>query len=204
MKKTIVLVLIFLILFTSYSSRVEAGLKIWPGKLTVEMNKWLDEEKEIKHPIQIINPYSHGVNVSSKIENPTTKLISEKFSPLPDTSWILTNPDILYIPPKSEGYIEVIFNIPEDQQDMYYNEKWQTGVVISSDIPIGPIGGSMNFELEIAIKLYIITPKSELEEFQYYYIILLIFLIIILLIVASFVKKKKKNLRLMYYFRKKK
>lgn len=204
MKKTIVLLLIFLILFSSYSSRVEAGLKIWPGKLTVEMNKWIEEEKEIKHPIQIINPYSHGVNVSSKIENPSTKLISEKFSPIPDTSWIMTNPNRLYIPPKSTGYIEVIFNIPEDQQDLHYNEKWQTGVVISSDIPIGPSEGGMNFELEIAIKLYIITPKSESEEFQYYYILLFIFSIIILLIVASYVKKKKENLKLMYYFRNKK
>lgn len=204
MKKTIVLLLIFLILLTSFSVSVQAGLKIWPGKLRIEMNKWFDESEEIKYPIQLINPYNYGVNVTSKIENPSQKVITETFSPIPDTSWIKTIPDRLYIPPKSSADIEIILNIPEDQQEIYHNEKWETGVVINSDIPVGPGGGGMSFELEIAVKLFIITPKSETEEFQYYYIFIFIFLIIFVYIVISYLRKKKENLKSVYYFKNKK
>ena len=205
MNKTIVLLLISLILFTSFSYTVQSGIKIWPGKLYVEMNKWYDEEKDIKHPIQIINPYSHGVNVTSIIENPSSKVLTDRFTPIPDVSWISTFPERLYIPPKSSENIVIIINIPVDQHEFYYNEKWETGIIITSDIPIGPGGGGMNFELEIAVKLYIITPKSKVGESQYFYIILFfIFSIIIVFIVNSYIKKKKENLKSIYYFKNKK
>jgi hypothetical protein len=203
-KKTIVLLLIFLILFTSFSLSVQGGLKIWPGKLRVEMNKWFDEEEEIKYPIQVTNPYNHGVNVTSIIENPSKKVITETFSPIPDTSWIRTVPERIYISPKSSSDIEIIINIPKDQQKVHYNEKWETGVVINSDIPIGPGGEGMNFELEIAVKLFIITPKSETEEFQYYYIFIFISLIVFVYIIISYLRKKKENLKSVYYFKNKK
>jgi hypothetical protein len=203
-KKTIVLLLIFLILFTSFSLTTKAGLKIWPGKITVEMNKWHDNEKEIKQPIQIINPYSHGVNVTSRIENPSLNIITEGYIPLPNISWIKTSPDILYIPPKSSGNFEIIINIPEKQKDFHNNEKWETGVVISSDIPIGPGGGGMNFKLEISVKLFIITPESETEGVQYYYFFLFIFLVFIVLMISSYIRKKKENLSSIYYFKNKK
>lgn len=205
MNKTIVLILISLILFTSFSYTVQSGIKIWPGKLYVEMNKWYDEEKEIRHPIQITNPYSHGVNVTSKIENPNLKVITDRFSPLPDISWVSTFPEELYIPPKSSENIEIIINIPVDQHEYHYNEKWETRVIINSDIPIGPEGGGMNFELEIAVKLYIITPKSKVEESQYFYIILFFIISIIIVFIAnSYIKKKKENLKSIYYFKNKK
>jgi len=203
-KKTIVLLLIFLILFTSFSLTAQAGIKIWPGKIRIEMNKWLDNEKEIKQPIQITNPYSHGVNVTSKVENPNLKAITERFSPLPDTSWIKISPEKLYIPSKSSDNIYIILNIPEDQQELYYSKKWETGVVISSDIPLGPSGGGMNFELEIAVKLFIITPESEEEGFHYYYIFIFTFLIFIVLTISFYIKRKKENLSSIYYFKNKK
>ena len=204
MKKTIVLLLIILVLFSSFSLKAQAGIKIWPGKIRVEMNKWFDDEKEIKQPIQITNPYSHGVNVTSRIENPSLKAITESFSPVPDISWITTSTDRLYIPPKSSDNFEIIINIPEDQQELYYNEKWETNVVISSDIPIGPEGGGMNFKLEIAVKLLIITPESKEEGFQYFYIFIFIFLIFIVLTISSYIKKKKQKLSSIYYFKNKK
>lgn len=204
MKKTIVLILISLILFTSFSLTAQGGIKIWPGKLTVELNKWLDEEKEIRHPIHITNPYSYGVNVTSKIHNPALKVITDRYSPIPDISWLTTTPDKLYIPPKTSKDIEVLINIPKDQQELYYNEKWETWVVITSDIPIGS-GGGMNFELELAVKLYIITPKSEQGDSQYIFILLFfIFSIIIAYIATSYIKKKKENMKSIYYFKNKK
>lgn len=204
MKKTIVLILISLILFTSFSLTAQGGIKIWPGKLTVELNKWLDEEKEIRHPVHITNPYSYGVNVTSKIHNPALKVITDRYSPIPDISWLTTTPDKLYIPPKTSKDIEVLINIPKDQQELYYNEKWETWVVITSDIPIGS-GGGMNFELELAVKLYIITPKSEQGDSQYIFILLFfIFSIIIAYIATSYIKKKKENMKSIYYFKNKK
>ncbi|KYK21397.1 hypothetical protein AYK21_04845 [Thermoplasmatales archaeon SG8-52-2] len=204
MKKTIVLLLIILVLFIFFSLTAQAGLKIWPGKIRVEMNKWFDEEKIITQPIQISNPYSYGVNVSSRVENPNIKSITDSFSPIPDTFFIRTSPEELYIPPKSSENIEIIINIPENQHEFYYGEKWETGIVISSDIPLGPNGGSMNFELEIAVKLFIITPKSETEGFQYYYIFIFIFLIILVITISSYIRKKKENLKSVYYFKNKK
>jgi hypothetical protein len=203
-KKTIVLLLVFLLLFISFSFTAQAGLKIWPGKIRVEMNRWFYEEKEITQPIQITNQYSYGVNVSSRVENPNIKSITDSFSPIPDTFWIRTSPEELYIPPRSSKNIEIIIDIPENQHEYYYGEKWETGIVISSDIPLGPSGGSMNFELEIAVKLFIITPKSETEGFQYYYIFIFIFLIIIVLTISSYIRKKKENLKSVYYFKNKK
>ena len=203
MKKTIVFILTSLILFTSFSLTAQGGIKIWPGKLTIELNKWLDD-KEIKHPIQITNPYSHGVNVTSKIANPSKNAMTKRYSAIPDTSWVVTSPDKLYISPKSSKNIEVIINIPEDQQKLYYDEKWETWVIITSDIPLDT-GGGMNFELELAVKLYVITPKSELGDSQYIFIILfLIFSIIILYTATSYIKKKRDNLKSIYYFKKKK
>ena len=204
MKKKIVLLLIFLILITSFSLSAQAGIKIWPGKLTVEMNKWFDEDEKITYPIQVTNPYSYGVNVTSIIENPASRVITNGFSPLPDTSWITTYPDRLYIPPKSSDEIEIVINIPKDKKEIFYNEKWETGIVINSDIPIGPGGGGMNFELEIAVKLYIITPKSKVEEFQYYLIFIFIFFIIIFYFVISYFKRKKESISSIYYFKNKK
>ena len=88
MKKTIVLLLIILFLFTTFSITAQAGIKIWPGKVRVEMNKWFDNEEAIKQPIQITNPYTYGVNVTSRVENPSEKSITDSFSPIPETSWI--------------------------------------------------------------------------------------------------------------------
>jgi len=203
-KKTIVLLLIFLTLASSFSILAQAGIKIWPGKLTIEMNKWFDEDEKITHPIQIINPYSYAVNVTSVIENPAPKVITKGFSPFPDTSWITTNPDRLYIPPKSSDEIEIIISIPDYKKELFYNEKWETGVIINSDIPIGPGGSGMNFELEIAVKLYIVTPKSKTEEFQYYYIFIFLFLITIIYFVISYLKRKKESTSSIYYFKNKK
>jgi hypothetical protein len=202
--KTIVLLLIILVLFTSFSLTAQAGIKIWPGKIRVEMNKWFDEEKEITQPIHITNPYSQGVNVTSRIENPSLKSITDSYSPIPDISWIITSPEELYIPPKLSDKIEITINIPEDQQEFYYSEKWETGIVISSDVPLGSEGGGMNFELEIAIKLFIITPDSKEEGFQYFYIFIFIFLIFLVLTISSYIKKKKEKLSSIYYFKNKK
>ncbi|KYK21622.1 hypothetical protein AYK24_08815 [Thermoplasmatales archaeon SG8-52-4] len=204
MKKTIVFILISLILLTSFSLTAYGGIKIWPGKLSVELNKWFDEEKEIRHPIQITNPFSNGVNITTRVENPNLKVITERYSLIPDLSWVHTEPENLYIPPKSSKEVEVVINIPIDQQEMYYNEKWETRVVITSDIPLSS-GGGMNFQVELAVKLYIITPKSKQGDYPYIFILLFfIFSIIIVYLTTSYIKKKKDNLKSIYYFKNKK
>jgi len=203
-RKTIVLILISLIFFTSFSLTAQGGIKIWPGKLSVELNKWFDEETEIRHPIQITNPYSNGVNITTRIENPNLKVITERYSPIPDISWVQTDPVYLYIPPKTSKNVEVVINIPIDQQEMYYNEKWETRVVITSDIPLSS-GGGMNFQVELSVKLYIITPKGEQGDFLYIFILLFFIIsIIAIYIVNSYIKKKRDSLKSIYYFKNKK
>ncbi len=204
MNKTIVLFLIFLLLITSFSLTAQGGIKIWPGKINVEINEWYEEGQEIKTLIYITNPYSYGVNVTSKIVNPELKVITKRYSPIPDISWVNTIPEQFYLAPETTRELEVVINIPEDQQELSFNKRWETGVIISSDIPLGSSSG-MNFQLELAVKLYIITPDSDVEKSQYFYILLfLIFLSIIIYISSSYVKKKKEKLRTLYYFKNKK
>ena len=143
-------------------------------------------------------------NFDRLIENPNLKVITERYSPIPDISWVQTDPEFLYIPPKTSEDVEVVINIPIDQQEMYYNEKWETRVVITSDIPLSS-GGGMNFQVELAVKLYIITPKGEQGDFLYIFIILFFIIsIIAVFMITSYIKKKKDSAKSIYYFKNKK
>ena len=192
MKKLTILFLAILVLFSSFSIIAKAGIQIWPGKLTITMNEWFDKWIETKYnKIQVTNPYSYGVNVSVKLNHPGTQVISEEYSYIPDLSWIKIEPETIYLPPNSSNFFEVIIEVPKNEQFKYFNEKWETWAVFTSNLYPGHQGG-MNFQVELAVKLFINTPKSEAAGSQYLYIILfLISTIFVVFIILVYLKKRK-------------
>ena len=212
MKKLIILFLAFLVLFSSFSIVAEAGIQIWPGKLTITMNEWYDKWIETKYnKIQVTNPYSYGINVSVKLNHPGTQVISEGYSYIPDLSWIRIEPETIYLPPNTSNTFEVIIEVPKDEQLKYFNEKWETWAIFTSNLYPGRQGG-MNFQVELAVKLFINTPKGEAAGSQYLYIVLFSISTIFVVFVILLYSKKRKNYQVdvtkpnssLFFFRRKK
>ncbi len=193
MKKLTILILAILVLISSFSIVAEAGIQIWPGKLTITMNQWYDKWIETKYnKIQVTNPYSYGINVYVKLNHPGTQVISEGYSYIPDLSWIRIEPETIYLPPNTSNTFEVIIEVPNDEQLKYFNEKWETWAVFTSNLYPGRQGG-MNFQVELAVKLFINTPKAEATGSQYLYIILLLISAISVVFIILLYSKKRKN-----------
>jgi len=200
-KKIIVLFLTFLTIFTVFSM-VASGVKIWPGKISIEINKWYSDAENVKRPrIQITNTESYGIKVAVGIETPHNKMITKGYSQIPDISWIKVVPEELYIPGSSSDFIEVFIEVPVDEQSSHYNEKWEALVVFN---PPRKPGGAINIQIELAVKLFIETPSGEESRLQPIHFLLgFIIFIIIILAGMSYVKKKKSNAAI-YYVKQKK
>jgi len=200
-KKIIVIFLVFLILFTGFSI-VASGVKVWPGKHYITINKWYGPGEEVKNPIiHVTNTESYGINVSVRINAPGSKSLSGGYSNIPDVSWVRTVPEVIYIPAGSSGELEVIIEVPESQQSLHYNEKWEAYVVISPPLTSG---GGINVQTELAVKLFIKTPTGEAAGFQYIHILLFFITLIILMCIVFFYVGKKKRSATLFYFKKKK
>ena len=193
MKKLTILFLTILILFTSFSEIAKSGFQIWPGKLTITMNEWYDKWVDTKYnKIHVTNPYSYGINVSVKLDHPGDNTITQGYSHIPDLSWIRIEPLIVYIPPRSSYTFKVILDIPKSEQSKCFNEKWETWAVFNSNLYPGGKGG-MNFKVELAVKLFINTPKGEAGISQYLPIILFGSVSFFMLFIIFLLVKKRKN-----------
>jgi len=200
-KKIIVMFLAFLILFT-VSSIFASGVKVWPGKISIDITKWYDDAENVKHPrIQVTNTESYGINVAVSIENPYIKRLEGGYSQIPDVSWIKVVPEELYIPGLSSEFVEIFIDVPESEQSLYYNEKWETLVVFTP--PVKP-GGGINVQIELAVKLFIKTPSGEEARIKPIHFLLgFIILIIIILAIIPYIKKKKRSAAIFYVKQKK-
>jgi hypothetical protein len=193
--------LVFLVLFTSFSV-VASGIKIWPGEHSITINRWYSEGEEVDHPrIQVTNTESYDINVSVSIDNPHVNTLSEGYSQIPDLSWVKVVPEVLYLPGGSSDFVEVFIEVPESEQSLYYNEKWEALVVFTP--PMEP-GGGVNVQLELAVKLFIKTPKGEVAEIQPTHILLFFFISLVILYLAYIFIKKKKSSEAIFYFKKEK
>lgn len=201
MKKIIVLFLAFLIIFTVFSM-VASGVKIWPGKISIEINKWYSDAENVEHPkIQITNTESYGINVAVGIDNPHNKMLNRGYTQIPDVSWIKVVPEELYIPGGSSDFVEVFIEVPEGEQSSHYNKKWEALVVFN---PPNKPGGAINVQIELAVKLFIETPSGEEARIQpIHFLLVFIILIIIILVGMSYVKKKKSSAAIFYVKQKK-
>ena len=202
-KKLISLIVIFLFLFTFFSITVQAGIKIWPGIINIEITEWNKKIEEKNTSIQVTNPYDSEINVTVKIEKPASSVIESGFAAIPDTSWVEIYPDRFYIPAKSSETYVVTIKVPEDQYNFHYNERWDARAVFTSDVNL-ELGG-MQFQIELAVKLLIKTPARESEKSQYnpLLIILIIFGVSLFLYYTYFRKKNTKS-KSVFYFKKEK
>lgn len=200
-KKLIVFTLVFIILITSFSMGV-SGIKIWPGKHHVTINKWYTDANRVDRPkIQITNTESYPIEIAIRVDNPSVKALTEGYSFVPDLSWIKVIPENLVIPGEGSDFVEIIIEVPEDEQSSHYNESWEAYVVISPPLNSG---GGLNIQTELAVKLFIKTPEGEVTSIPY--LIILLFLFILTTIIYAFLSniKKKKSKEVMFYFKKKK
>ncbi len=189
-RKIIFIFLVFLAFSTCFSM-ITCGIKVWPAKYDIEIKRWPTKEEKIENPtIQVTNTESYDINVTIRVNNPSTESLTEGYSLTPDLSWVKVVPEVLYVPAGSSGELEIFIEVPESEQSTHYNEKWETLVVICPPIKIG---GGINFQPEIAVKLFIKTPEMEFAQIQYITILLFIIVSISIVSIAFFYVKKKKG-----------
>jgi len=188
--RKILFIFIIFLFFSTCFSMITSGIKIWPGKYNIDINRWPTEDEIVENPtIQVTNTDSYDINVSVRVDNPSTATLTKSYSLIPDLSWIRVDPEVLHIPAGSSEIIEIFIEVPENEQSSHYNEKWETLVVITPPIKIGD---GINLQPEIAVKLFIETPVREFAQIQYIIILLFIFVTIIIVSISFYVKKKKR------------
>jgi len=160
-KKILWFVILLVFLLQLLTTQVQAGLQIWPGKLTISMPEGYPTER-ISYHIQVTNPYTYSVNASARVENPDVQQLTTNYSYIPDLSWITVEPETLYLPANTSSTFKVFLDVPKSEQSDYYNTSWETWVVISSDKSAGDTGGLV-FQVELAVKLFIHTPSRQNE-----------------------------------------
>jgi hypothetical protein len=201
-RKLAVALIIFLIVTICFPMAANS-IEIWPGSHTITIKKWYSHGDNINLPkIQVTNTESYDIAVGISLDNPSRKTITTGYSYIPKLSWIKTFPEEeLFIPAGSSRDIEVSIEVPEDEQSSFYNERWETWVVVTS--PPKERGG-LNIRTEVGIKLFIITPVGEPAIIETIHIFLIaLFLVILILIIIYYGEKKKQN-AILYYFKKKK
>ena len=102
------------------------------------------------------------------------------------------------MPAKSSDFVEVYIDVPESEQSLHYNEKWETYVVITPP----PESGGVNIQTEIAVKLFIQTPSGEAALFPSMYVFIVL-LSLIALAFAARVYIRQKRRQAVFYFKKK-
>ncbi|MCX6665863.1 MAG: hypothetical protein NT038_07400 [Euryarchaeota archaeon] len=138
-KNRMILILILLCIFSYVSPVAQSSLKIWPAKLTISMPEGYSNGT-IFYQIEVTNPYTYEVNASARIENPDVLQLSEGYTCIPNLTWVNISPQTLHLPANTAGYFGVSLDIPEKEKQFYYNNSWETWVVISSDGPSGELG----------------------------------------------------------------
>ena len=170
-KKILWIVILFVFLVQLLTTHAQAGLQIWPGKLTISMPEGYPTER-ISYLIEVTNPYTYSVNASARVENPDIQQLSTNYSFIPDLSWVTVEPETLYLPANTSSTFKVFLDVPKSERSNYYNTSWETWVVISSDKPAGDTGGLV-FQVELAVKLFIHTPSRQNEPTAGIFIILI-------------------------------
>lgn len=170
-KKILWFVILLVFLLQLLTTQVQAGLQIWPGKLTISMPEGYPTER-ISYLIEVTNPYTYSVNASARVENPDMQQLTTNYSYVPDLSWITVEPETLYLPANTSSTFKVFLDVPKSERSSYYNTSWESWVVISSDKPAGDTGGLI-FQVELAVKLFIHTPSQQNEPTAGIFIILI-------------------------------
>ena len=167
-----------------------ADISLWPGKLTITMSGFSDDEIEFKK-VSITSTYDYEINVITEIGDPPEGDATEGYSNIPDLSWIKVTPDPLTIPSNSVGYCSIELDIPENEKSQHYNESWEVWIKFFKEPDYGK--GSPII-VKLASKIFIHTPENIVQETPYsLFIFIAVLVVLFLLIVAYFYFKKKRS-----------
>ena len=200
LKKITILILFFLISGIILTPQiVNAGLILWPGKLTIDIPKGFPDGQITYNKITVKNPYDFDIIVITEIDDPPIGETTDGYTSIPDLSWVKITPETQNISARSEEYFNLSIVIPEDEKSSHFNEKWEVRVKVFKK----PDYQSGNFvvNMKLASKIYIHTPE-KVNQMQ---IPTMTFVVTIILVGAtifySFVvyNKKKQNKKLKHY-----
>ena len=202
--KKISILFISIIIIISCFSMISCGrgIKIWPGKMWIEVNRWYDEGTDVdRATISVTNVETFDIRVRVTLDNPAKEVVEEGYSYIPELSWLKVTPQEFIVPAESTKEVEIKLEVPEGEQQDYYNEKWETWIVVST--PPEP-GGAFNIQTNLAAKLFIETPDGTKAQLEPIHIILLFLISIFILYLAIDSIRKKKSRDAMFYFKEKK
>jgi hypothetical protein len=145
-------------IFLIASPGVRGGVKVSPAKLFITIEEY--PEKEIQYKIKITNPFSQEITAYAEVIHPYE--MEENYTRIPDLSWIKLLPETLDIPAHSYNEIEVLVDIPENKKMLHYNESWETWVLVAPRVK--SIWGGSVLQVQLAVKLFIHTPKGTMKS----------------------------------------
>lgn len=149
MKKTLMLVSIFLLLFFC-SSTCQGNFGVQPRELSITMINEFIQGNTLK-TIKIINNDDYDINISWYLDHPSSDLIRPNKTLIPNFLWIDLIPQWQLIPPNSNAIFYIYLNIPEETENL--NKHWETWIVFKQE-------EKQFFNIENALRLYIDTPTE--------------------------------------------
>jgi len=197
----------FLTIILSTSVLTEAGIKVKPAQLILEMNNGYPEN-DITTSIGVTNPYSYDIQASARVITPWD--FTENYVFIPDSSWIEVYPKTIDVPANSSEKFYITLKIPENEKPLHYNESWEVWILVTPHLP-SKVEGQMGLALQVqyAIKILISTPPIEKgmqtsRDIYIFFVIFLMFTGFILVILYSRNKKKiQKNCKAAIFYVKK-
>ena len=141
------------------------------------------------------------------VNNPIPYRRKSDFDNIPDLSWVIVEPERVFIPAGHTRKVEVSVLIPENKKQQYNNEDWEVWLTVSEEK-----GGKTSlFLISLNIKCFIHTPvgsaKTEFPQFPF----IILLLIIGGLAIAKFISYASKRKRIInmnkstvFYVKKKK
>lgn len=192
---TILSILLITISFICLSSTmVKADISIFPGIQTISMENGFPKEP-VEYKVRVNNRNNYDVIVAAKPIKPDDEIIKENYTTLPNSSWLNIRPDRLYISAGKHRYFNVSFYIPDKEQHLYYNEKWDVRVIFEEIWSSG--GGGVDMRVRIGTTILVHTPiqGTTWKASQNLGIIVgMLIGIVAVSLVIIFIKKKKSDL----------
>jgi hypothetical protein len=192
-KKFFVLILSMFIVLVFQTSIVHSGgISAWPAKLNIAITSDFPQNPIEYGKFQINNLNSYEINVSLKVDNPSLHRLDENYSFIPDLSWFKLNSTALNLKAQESKSVGISLDVPDEEKQDHYNEKWEVWVVASEVLDNGS-AGSINIKTELAIRIFIDTPEKEIVGISSYVLVIIFLIIFSSIFIMVFLSLKRKK-----------
>jgi len=163
----------------------KGSFDVQPRELFISMDKEFinGNTSEI---LKVINTGDSEINISWYLDNPSSDLIRQNRTIIPNLSWIDLEPKWETIQPYGSVEFFIHLNIPEDKN--YLDQHWEIWITFKEEET-----GFIKFEH--AVRFYIDTPKNLIEVkgniLTFSIIVFVSLIFIVFLAIIYFYKKKK-------------